>query len=709
MAKKKKKKAGKQTALRGYEQGATASTATAANNQDDIPVFVPKSTAAVVVALNNSTNQTKEDSQRLQKVQITTKSHEYLEELLETLQTDNIPAHAPPHRSPSQPVNVNRFRKKLATICGDLLRVGFAWNQIQDCVVAVGYDLTLETALDWLCLSLPTPELPALFTEGQVRDDSRSNVNKVVNSLSVVAPISNTSKVISRDPPTITTITTSSIVTDPHDRQRDAMFTAKSLAESKSKNKSLTEEEERQRAKQKVLEYLQNDTNDEGNQEPKVENDARALTETELLLRNKRAELEEVEADVNDEAGNYMRSKQEVKELRKKAKELKQLVTGLERKVEREQRQLAAASEPQPEQEEEEGMSPMGLFGPNEEEEEEEEEEEDYMGGINSLFSKGTDSSASPAFETPKAVIDIPIDAVPKNWTGKTPKVILEEHCRKDKLSRPRFKKLPLDGCEVSVELGRSQASSDSLVVKVDGPISSYANAQHYVSTKLLYQWKPDQSLYLLLPPFYNDLWKRWVNEEQITKTLSIQKSKDLWEASLDELIALLEKSHASGPRVDIKHRPKDPQEEDPINDLSSALDSWDNDSSSSNRVENVDPRARREGERLQKYFKKLQKSESAAKMRRQRSELPIALFKEDILQTIRDNPVTILCAETGYVFSVLFALFTCNEFSRLPLLSHSAGKTTQCPQVCSLWLLISTRAYVVLIDSFFHSSPVFA
>jgi hypothetical protein len=33
--------------------------------------------------------------------------------------------------------------------------------------------LTLERVLDWLCLHLPTDQLPAIFTEGQVRDNSR--------------------------------------------------------------------------------------------------------------------------------------------------------------------------------------------------------------------------------------------------------------------------------------------------------------------------------------------------------------------------------------------------------------------------------------------------------------------------------------------------------------------------------------------------------
>ena len=55
-----------------------------------------------------------------------------------------------------------------------------------------------------------------------------------------------------------------------------------------------------------------------------------------ILLLEQEKQLLELEADVNNGANNYMRSKQEIKELRIELKKKKQEVQGIRKRIEKE-------------------------------------------------------------------------------------------------------------------------------------------------------------------------------------------------------------------------------------------------------------------------------------------------------------------------------------------------------------------------------------
>jgi hypothetical protein len=66
-----------------------------------------------------------------------------------------------------------------------------------------------------------------------------------------------------------------------------------------------------------------------------------------------------------------------------------------------------------------------------------------------------------------KDFVDIPEESIPKNWTGKTPKVMLEEWCRKEKLPKPNFQKMSMNGCRLRVQLKNKSTSDKTILVPV--------------------------------------------------------------------------------------------------------------------------------------------------------------------------------------------------------------------------------------------------
>ena len=66
----------------------------------------------------------------------------------------------------------DRLLTKLTNVVRWLDELGFAPGQVERAAAALGYDIALEAALDWLCLNLTTAEFPALFTDGELKRDA---------------------------------------------------------------------------------------------------------------------------------------------------------------------------------------------------------------------------------------------------------------------------------------------------------------------------------------------------------------------------------------------------------------------------------------------------------------------------------------------------------------------------------------------------------
>jgi ATP-dependent RNA helicase DHX29 len=689
-----KKKVAAKRDVRGYQQGPSKQQQPAA--------------AAAVVSRSASSLGTASDA-AVRAVPLTASTQQDLETLLETLLHINNASNNQGDSSSTlatapQAVQSDRFFKRMATVYDRLTQLGFTLDQIVQAVVALGYEITLESALDWLCLHLSTQELPPLFTEGQIRESETAASSGMADPLTVLPA---TARPVSIDAQQEHVLLTTDFATNPQ---------FQSAKESASAN--LQEKDEDDKAAQKTwllqqYEYVADDEQDIGlndvirdemdtanattrrkerslatplaTLEPAV--DAAAINESsanavdnvadpvtvaeptvqEMQLQALQEELRQLEADLKDEAALYMLSKYEVKELQKRTKNLRKQVQGMQRKVEKQrvqsrQNQVAVLSK---------------VVSMDQVDDAADEGEEVETGGMSSMFEEeqapqeplqpATNDTTLQDADDGNAV-DIPKDSIPKSWTGKTPREILQDWCRKQKLQRPMYQKLSRNGCSIRVKLG----PSNIVYLEQRGPYPSYVDTQEYMATKALFDINPDLPLYRIFPPFHRDIWRTWVDSNKQEKDNKAQEGKDQRSETIDMLIKSIPVAQASSIKPSSNtaisrtgmSKARDEAEEE--------LDSWeghderlepesweDNDDTGDDRLLSQEreraPTA--VDERLRKSFLARQLTAGYKDMLQLRSSLPMYLYREEILGCIRKNPVTILYAETG------------------------AGKTTQCPQ----------------------------
>ena len=417
----------------------------------------------------------------------------------------------------------------------------------------------------------------------------------------------------------------------------------------------------------------ESDHDDDDEPASSSETAAAATTPEMRRLDELRQELAELEADASNDANNYMRSKSEIRDLQKRLRTVKQQVVGLERKV-RQQQQQQEQQQRKKGEEEEKGAA---ASGDTVAEQYDDDEDEGYGGGLFSIF----DDDTKPASETSSAPVEstdaaaeftsTEIPDIPDNWTGKTPKEILEDWCRKEKISKPVFQKLQRNGCNLRVRLGKSK--SNSVEAAVEGPIENYKNAQHYVAVEALYAINPSLPLYRLFPPFYRDLWLSWLaakrreKEDQDTVLDSERRKKieKLIRTAFDSTSTMT--ANGAGSTTATTTTTKGTREfGNRGNGVTEAIPtalSWDAD-----EVEATTPDAspRTEtatGRRLRDQFRQRQETPKYREMFAGRANLPIYAFHEEILETVERNAVTILCAETGTdqtIFLLLRSMMFC-------------------------------------------------
>ena len=164
----------------------------------------------------------------------------------------------------------------------------------------------------------------------------------------------------------------------------------------------------------------------------------------------------------------------------------------------------------------------------------------------------------------------------------------------------------------------------------------------------------PVLPLYRLFPPAFRELWKTWLNDK---KTEQSEDAKAKEDTKMEKIISMINsiptvKRDIIGKTNTLLQDGK-VEESETIRDLGD----WDNDSFSSSEDSNHPSTITRHlpsqpkqpsqlGMKLKDNFKnKVTLDTSKQKMR---SLLPIFDYKEKILDTMREHPVTVLCAETG-------------------------------------------------------------
>lgn len=726
MAKKKSKKSASvamRSDARGYATTTAATKSTAASQRTMMLTTTSSSTATKIP------------------MEITATVHQILEDLLKLLllrNSDDDERYGKRQSSsilpkPQQPqplaVDTRAFFQKMGQIYDHLTGFGFSLDQIRMVVTAVGSTITVTTALDWLCLHLPTPDLPTLFTEGLVREAAAMTCTNAAEPqvLTVIPAVVTTKNHSNNEPQRSTTDIANNNVLRPdlkaadsvddeackddsslmasqkawlirqyqyeedegdegqeldepvsqHEKLGDLVPQSSTMASHKTRliQQYQYEEEHDDGAevdgcilKNEVFGVdvqvavvtttasisdasLLNDTRQDSEWNDcapccKLEDDdvdaavMASTMESSLVptnngapilpddssLQEMKAQLKELEADAGNEASNYMRSKQEIKELKNQVKNMRRQVEGLERKVQRQQRNavpnIIAANKM---------VEKSGTPGVD--------DDIDEVGGLLSMFEDEITTNVLFDANVP-AGVHIPENSIPHNWTGKSPKTFLEEWSRTQKTSKPVFQKLALNGCFLQVKV------SKGVVVEVEerGPNDSYKDVQHYVAAKALYQINPTLPLYRLFPPFYRDLWLCWLDEKQKVKQGHNDFLAHQRRETIDELIRCI----PSTTITDTIGAARQHNEENSLRP-----ESWldkkavDNDKRTGATSD--------KGVNLKHQFHRRQKSSKYQAMLLDRMNLPIYAFRDEILETIRKSPVTIVCAETGKCLRVSF------------------------------------------------------
>ena len=504
-------------------------------------------------------------------------------------------------------VRSDRVVKKMAYMYDYLLEAGFSWEDIRDGVEYLGnqgVNIDINAVLDWLCYSLDIHRVPLRFLgerEALAQAETRQQNEVVVDD---------------------------NLHTEP---------TEVADGESKSDKSIEMDEPTEEETEESINKELNNNKNH-------IET-AREKTEDETLLEKLEKDLAETTFDCQDEASNYLRSKQEIKELEKRRKELQKGVVRLRNKVEKaRQRKL------------EEEVTPPDLDVSGEEE-----EEAAASGGFFDIDSQDEMETNETAVSSRiDQYIDVPRDAIPKGWTGKTPKEIFEERCRALKLSRPKFETLDRNGCRVIIN-----GKELSLDVQETKGFGSKMDGQHYVATQALYQLDSTLPIYRSLPPYFADLWKGWQKEaEDIMKTEEIAKEERRKER-IFEILSL-----QSNTDISTKAYRTGEMDQLDLERINREVFTVEGDSQGNHA----------EDRRMQAEFEGRITKVKYQNMLKERVKLPIYGFRDDILETVAKNPVTVLCAETGkekekdgntlfhlWRFSLAFLCHRCREDNTMP------------------------------------------
>ena len=638
-------------------------------------------------------------------VVVTKQTHEGIQSLVDQLKSSQIQSNMPDDNAknallssstassaPPTAESTIRFIPKLTKIVDRLIDLGFEYDPdedtnttkpksdrcfLEEMVAALGYGITLETALDWLCLNVPTLELPPLFTDGNLRNNllheerqgtASEDHTSSSSSLTVLKFVSSTPLTESRSVPPTEAETTKKEeeIKQNEIERRQQQERMEKIKKDKQIAKEKAEAEERAAAKKKLLEQYAEYGDESESDEEHIGGNNNCATETqiplspqEMDLLEKERELNELEADLGCEANNYMRSKQEMKLMRNQLKKLKQQVAGLRRKVENIRRQR--------EKEEEESK-------PRAEEESEDETGGDFFGG-GGFFGEGDEdeekedednveerAQMADAEEAAQVLIDCPI---PKGWTGTTPRKTLEDTCRKQKLGKPKFLNLgggstggyKLSGINIQkakkVNSNRSNGQNvgvqeEWIAMKCD--FTAESSLPDYLALQALYEIDSNKPLYGMFPPAFRSLWlSRWeeVKQQNDEFKQAIEKKKN---QRIEKLLHIIKENHKgeiNDVRAESTSKTSDGEQLSSEEKHEMVEDSWEDmdDSEDYNAVQTSKPS--KAGEKLKLEFIQRQSTKNYAAMLRQRENLPMTTYRSELLETVKQHQVMILCAET--------------------------------------------------------------
>ncbi|KAI9325947.1 hypothetical protein BDR26DRAFT_958800, partial [Obelidium mucronatum] len=251
--------------------------------------------------------------------------------------------------------------------------------------------------------------------------------------------------------------------------------------------------------------------------------------------------------------------------------------------------------------------------------------------GLGAMFDQ--DESAPQATSnasttvTPTQILSLEI---PKSWTGKTPRVYLQEQCGKQ-LQKGATMKIKFD------KLQDSTNSKFRCNVKIEGlstgPFhleppqhiytSSQKSGEEYIATLALFKlFGSSLPLYTSLPPCYRDLWISMAETEKAEADALVQFEED---RKINFLTNLLDNQVKNKKKTEVPSlRPTE------IGNRGSHELSG------------------KQSESIKSQFQQRKESRKYQEMQSFRQQLPVSLMKSQILDLVAKNQVVIISGETG-------------------------------------------------------------
>ncbi|KAI0335964.1 P-loop containing nucleoside triphosphate hydrolase protein [Cubamyces sp. BRFM 1775] len=246
-----------------------------------------------------------------------------------------------------------------------------------------------------------------------------------------------------------------------------------------------------------------------------------------------------------------------------------------------------------------------------------------------------------PETETTESGVTVQVRdmALPKHWSGRTPKVLLTENVRK----ADRYAVI-----SYSCISGASRAKRCSVEIRWDGGRTQLwsmdevachdtIQAEHYISTVALHALTFPQSdgfaaggtstgsqtSFRLLPPVFRDLWDEL---EQKRRLDDDSTNRAVWAKLRDILTPKLSRSEKSSSRP--SRQPTETKDIGPMRQVDHGND--------------VSP------EQIIAEFQARQASPAYQEMLRQRNQLPMAQYRQDLLSLLEMSQIVVLSGETG-------------------------------------------------------------
>lgn len=525
----------------------------------------------------------------------------------------------------------DRFEKRLTTLYDRLIDLGFAFDDIQQAAVQLGYHMTLELALDWLCWHVDA--LPARFTDAR-SDSPKDNLSVWVEPIGTKFDASLEEHAI---------------------HQMDHFLPNAVYKKPENENRIGEEKDVMSNAQKEWLlaqyQYEQDDEGDAYGEENEGEDEAvenfisvsddrvpgttlqvndDITRQDTIKLQNLKAELQSLESQLNDEASCYMMSKHELKAMRNQVKPLKNQVKVLEAKIAGRERKAALQCKA-------DIVSNALLVGHT---------NEDTDGEcVSDIFSDGDKKIDIPVERSlgsktkegsgEQVTIAVPTDSVPKSWTGIKPKALLEDCCRRYKFPQPSFQRVTKTSCKLRI---KTSTGGEGTEIHQDGP--TLADAQHFAATRALFQLDPTANIHLILPPFHRDAWLEWKSAAQAMEN-DLKKNQGAKRQSEIDLLLRLISQVDVGRHIGVRTAASEL-------DGVSSMATYTNDSWQEVGEPRHAPNITQDDIKLKKYSETLQSTEEYQVLLQSREKLPVYAFRDTILEAIDKNPVLIISAETG-------------------------------------------------------------